>query len=419
MPELLYPLDSSRKFTDQQIVGHNRWHPDIPAAVTVKPGDTFRAHCREWFDGAIHNDDSADDILNAPLKGVHCLSGPFAVEGAEPGDLLIVDILDVGPIPQEDSGPLAGQGWGYTGIFAKQNGGGFLTDQFPDAYKAIWDFSGQSATSRHVPGVKYTGIVHPGLMGTAPSAELLAKWNRREGALIATDPDRVPPLALPPEPQDAILGSLTGDDFERVAAEAARTAPPRENGGNQDIKNLTKGTRVFYPVFVPGANLSFGDLHFSQGDGEITFCGAIEMAGWLHLKVSLIKEGMSKYGVKNPIFKPSPITPKYDDYLIFEGISVDEAGEQHYLDVHIAYRQACLNAIEYLKKFGYSGAQAYAILGTAPVQGHISGVVDIPNACATLWLPTDIFEFDGMMPNPDGPTKFLDGSIDIPLAPDL
>ena len=161
-----------------------------------------------------------------------------------------------------------------------------------------------------------------------------------------------------------------------------------------------------------------GDLHFSQGDGEITFCGAIEMAGWLHLRVSLIKEGMSKYGIKNPIFKPSPITPKYDDYLIFEGISVDEQGEQHYLDVHIAYRQACLNAIEYLKKFGYSGAQAYAILGTAPVQGHISGVVDIPNACATLWLPTDIFEFD-VMPGSDGPTKYLDGKTDVPLAPDL
>ena len=112
MPELLFPLDSSKKFTDQAIVGHNRWHPDIPAAVTVKPGDSFRVHCREWFDGAIHNDDSADDILNAPLTTVHTLSGPFAVEGAKPGDLLIVDILDVGPIPQEDSGPLAGQGWG-------------------------------------------------------------------------------------------------------------------------------------------------------------------------------------------------------------------------------------------------------------------------------------------------------------------
>lgn len=73
----------------RSIVGHNRWHPDIPAAVTVKPGDAFRVHCREWFDGAIHNDDSADDILNAPLTTVHTLSGPFSVEGAKPGDLLI------------------------------------------------------------------------------------------------------------------------------------------------------------------------------------------------------------------------------------------------------------------------------------------------------------------------------------------
>src|SRR3954465_6303737 len=215
MPDVVFPLDSSKKFTDQKYLGHNRWHPDIPTQVTVRPDDTFRVHCREWFDGAIHNDDSADDVRDAPLSTVHVLSGPIAVEGAEPGDLLLADIVDVGPIPQEDSGPLAGQGWGYTGIFPKQNGGGFLTDQFPDAYKAIWDFRGQTATSRHVPGVSYTGIIHPGLMGTAPSADLLATWNRREGALIATDPDRVPPLALPPLPQDAILGSPAGGDLAR------------------------------------------------------------------------------------------------------------------------------------------------------------------------------------------------------------
>ena len=169
---------------------------------------------------------------------------------------------------------------------------------------------------------------------------------------------------------------------------------------------------------MPGAKFSGGDLHFSQGDGEITFCGAIEMAGWVHLKVDVIKGGMEKYGIKNPIFKPSPITPNYNDYLIFEGISVDEAGKQYYLDVHIAYRQACLNAIEYLKKFGYSGAQAYSILGTAPVQVHISGGVDVPNACATLWLPTQIFDFD-INPNADGPVVQLDGSIQMPLSPDL
>ena len=145
--------------------------------------------------------------------------------------------------------------------------------------------------------------------------------------------------------------------------------PPREHGGNCDIKDLSRGSKIYFPVYVPGGGLSMGDLHFSQGDGEITFCGAIEMAGWLHIKVDIIKDGVAKYGIKNPIFKPSPITPNYKDYLIFEGISVDEQGKQHYLDVHIAYRQACLNAIEYLKKFGYSGAQAYAILGTAPVPG--------------------------------------------------
>jgi formamidase len=228
----------------------------------------------------------------------------------------------------------------------------------------------------------------------------------------------VPALATLPFGPTAHMGRLKGDAKDNAAATGARTVPGREHGGNCDIKDLSRGSKIYFPVYVPGAGLSMGDLHFSQGDGEITFCGAIEMAGWVHLKVSLIKDGMAKYGIKNPIFKPSPITPKYDDHLIFEGVSVDEYGKQHYLDVTVAYRQACLNAIEYLKKFGYSGAQAYSILGTAPVQGHISGVVDIPNACATLWIPTGIFDFD-INPSEAGPTKFLDGSIQMPLSPDL
>ena len=415
MPELVFPLDSSKKFTDQKYVGHNRWHPEIPPAVTVKPGDSFRVHCREWFDGAIHNDDSAEDILNAPLTTVHTLSGPFRIEGAQPGDLLIVDILDVGPIPQEDSGPLAGQGWGYTGIFAKENGGGFLTDQFPDAYKTIWDFQGGYATSRHVPGVSFVGIVHPGLMGTAPSAELLSRWNQREGALIATDPDRVPALALPPEPRNAILGSLPESEHDRVAGEAARTAPPRENGGNQDIKNFTKGTRVFYPVFVDGANLSVGDLHFSQGDGEITFCGAIEMGGFIDLHVDLIKGGMETYGVsENAIFMPGLNGPVYSEFIAFSGTSVTLDGEQRYLDSHLSYQRACLHAIDYLTKFGYSPEQAYMILGAAPIEGRLSGVVDIPNSCSTVYIPTSIFDID-VRPSSSGPAQ-IDPGIGVPKA---
>ena len=406
MPEVVFPLDSTKKFTEQKLIGHNRWHYAIPAAVQVKPGVSFRVHCREWFDGAIHNDDSADDVRDAPLSTVHVLSGPIGVEGAKPGDLLVVDILDVGPIPQEDSGPLAGQGWGYTGVFARDNGGGFLTDHFPDSYKAVWDFHGQQATSRHIPGVRYTGITHPGLFGTAPSAELLARWNAREQALIDTDPHRVPALALPPLADNALAGTASDDAGRRIAAEGARTVPARENGGNHDIKNFTRGSRVFYPVLVPGALLSGGDLHFSQGDGEITFCGAIEMGGFIDLHVDLIKGGMEKYGVTtNPIFMPGNVAPQYTEFISFVGISVDHASDtNHYLDATMAYRNACLNAVEYLKTFGYSGEQAYLLLGSAPIEGRLSGVVDIPNACSTLYLPTAIFDFD-IRPTAEGPRK--------------
>ena len=228
--------------------------------------------------------------------------------------------------------------------------------------------------------------------------------------LIATDPDRVPPLALPPLPQDAVLGVLAGAEFDRVAGEAARTAPPRENGGNQDIKNFTKGTRVFYPVFVDGANLSMGDLHFSQGDGEITFCGAIEMGGFIDLHVDLIKGGMETYGVsENAIFMPGNVDPQYSEWLAFSGTSVTLDGEQRYLDSHLSYQRACLHAIDYLTKFGYSPEQAYMILGAAPIEGRLSGVVDIPNSCSTVYVPTAIFDFD-VRPRASGPTRVPEGT---------
>jgi formamidase len=360
--------------------------------------------CREWFDGTVGNNDSAQDVRDVDISMVHPLSGPIAVEGAAPGDLLVVDVLDLGPVPQQ-TGPVAGQGWGYTGIFARVNGGGFLTDRFPDAYKAVWDFQGQVATSRHLPGVRFTGITHPGIIGTAPSRDLLQRWNRREAELIASDPDAVPPLALPPEPHNAVLGSLDGPAAEEAAREAARTAPPRENGGNQDIKNLSRGSRIFLPVYVDGGKLSAGDLHFSQGDGEITFCGAIEMGGFLDLRVDLIKDGMTTYGVtENPVFMPGNVEPRYSEFLTFVGISVDEQGRQHYLDSQLAYRRACLNAIEYLTRFGYSPEQAYLLLGAAPIEGRFSGVVDVPNSCATLYLPTAIFDFD-IRPSAAGPQR--------------
>lgn len=415
MPEVAFSIDYARSMFEQDVPGHNRWHPDIPIASEVSPGDEFRVECLDWTDGQVINDDSANDIRDMSLDRCHVLSGPIGIAGAEPGDLLMVDILDLGPVPQSQ-GDLPGQGWGYTGIFDKTNGGGFLTDYFPDAYKVIWDFRGQQATSRHLPGVSFTGITHPGLFGTAPSAELLAKWNERERALVATDPDRVPALALPPEPHEALAGSLRrgSSEFDAVARDGARTIPPRENGGNHDIKNFTRGARVLYPVHVPGAKFSGGDLHFSQGDGEITFCGAIEMGGYIDFGVELIKGGMEKYGVTtDPIFMPGNVEPRYSEFISFCGVSV-EAGEnrQEYLNATLAFRNACLNAIEYLKKFGFTGEQVYAIIGAAPVEGRVSAVVDIPNASCSLYIPTAIFDVD-VRPTLDGPQRQDRGQLAV------
>jgi formamidase len=384
MPKKIFPINVNKPFTEQALVGHNRWHPDIPSVVSVNPGDVFRIECKDWTDGQIKNNDSPTDVRDVELSIVHVLSGPIEVKGAKPGDILVVDILDIGC--------LEGDEWGFTGIFARNNGGGFLTDHYPDAAKAIWDLNGIFATSRHIPGVRFAGLTHPGLIGCAPSHDLLAKWNKREAELVATNPSRVPPLANLPNPKNAILGSLKGAAYDRVAKEAARTVPPREHGGNCDIKNLSRGSRIYFPVYVDGAKLSMGDIHFSQGDGEISFCGAIEMSGFIDLHVDIIKGGVAKYNMINPIFKTGPVEPRHSEYLVFEGISVDEQGKQYYLDAHVAYKRACLNCIEYLKQFGFTGEQAYLLLSCCPCEGRLSGIVDIPNACCTLALPTSIFE---------------------------
>src|SRR5271157_2705661 len=168
-------------------------------------------------------------------------------------------------------------------------------------------------------------------------------------------------------------------------------------------------------VFIDGANLSVGDLHFSQGDGEITFCGAIEMGGFIDLHVDLIKGGMNTYGVsENAIFMPGNVEPQFSEWIAFSGTSVTLDGEQRYLDSHLSYQRACLHAIDYLTKFGYSPEQAYLLLGAAPIEGRLSGVVDIPNSCSTVYIPTAIFDFD-VRPSASGPHKINPG-IGAPRA---
>lgn len=120
------------------------------------------------------------------------------------------------------------------------------------------------------------------------------------------------------------------------------------------------------------------------------------MAGVITIKFNVIKNGMAQMGMKSPIFHPGPVEPQFGPgrYLTFEGFSVDHNGKQHFLDATVAYRETCMRVIEYLRRYGYDDYQIYLLLSCAPVQGHIAGLVDIPNACTTLGLPMDIFDFD-------------------------
>lgn len=139
------------------------------------------------------------------------------------------------------------------------------------------------------------------------------------------------------------------------------------------------------------------------------------MAGIITLKCRVIKGGVAKLGLKQPIFMPSPIDPKYHERIIFEGISVEVNGDgtQHFMDSTVAYKQAALNCMDYLGRLGYSREQACEwrravaadspdlLLSAAPVESHVGAVVDVPNACVTMELPLGIFERD-IMPTDDG-----------------
>ncbi|GAB7341219.1 hypothetical protein MBLNU457_7503t3 [Dothideomycetes sp. NU457] len=384
----------------EQACLHNRWHPDVPATGTIKNNEVVKIQCVDWTGGQIGNNDSADDMKNVDLTKIHYLTGPFEIETAEPGDILLVEIQDVQPLQD--------QPWGFTGVFDRKNGGGFLDEIYPHAAKAIWDFEGIFCSSRHIPHVRFAGLIHPGILGCAPSAEVLAEWNRREGQLIQECSHMDRDVAQPPQPKNVHAGSASDEIKKKVGEEGARTIPGRpEHGGNCDIKNLSRGSKVYLPVHVKGAKFSVGDLHFSQGDGEISFCGAIEMAGEITLKFTVMKNGMKDLGLKSPIYIPGPVEPQFGPgrYIYFEGFSVDEHGKQHYMDATVAYRQTTLRCIEYLKRFGYDDYQIYLLLSCAPVQGHVAGIVDIPNACTTMGLPMDIFDFDI---SPSGPAKKLD-----------
>ncbi len=180
-------IDASKPLKAEPTTGHNRWHPDIPPIVRVDPGDEVILETRDARDGQLTPTSGSSDAGRVNLNVVHPLTGPVYVNGAEPGDLLEVKILEVEPAP-----------WAFT---CQIPGFGFLREYFTEPYLVRWRIADGFAESEELPRIRIKGAPFPGTIGLAPSRSLMQIIAKREKELL----DRGG-MVLPPEPADAVPG---------------------------------------------------------------------------------------------------------------------------------------------------------------------------------------------------------------------
>ena len=366
---LTIALDRSRPLAQALDGGHTRWHPDTPPLATVRPGDLVTMDARDGGDVQVRPDTTAADLAQYDLNRLHPLTGPFYVEGVEPGDILEVEIMAVRP------GDFA---WSRLA----PGGGGLMRDAVHSDLLVKWRLQNEFARSDDLPGVVIRGAPFVGTIGVAPAQELLARIAEREEALV-----RAGGWALLPSARNALPAG------SEIAKRGLRTLPPREFGGNMDIKDICAGSRVSFVAQVDGALLSLGDLHFAQGDGE-SYGTAIEMDGVVNFRCQVRKAADLDWTPRSPVIETAEGCPARDARrcMITTGISVDGGGENRYLDLNLAAMNALEEMVRYLMaERGYTQAQAQVIVSVA-ADLRVNVVNNPPNPVVSVALPLDIFD---------------------------
>ena len=366
----------------------NRLHPDIPINYRAKPGQTILFRARDANDvlGAIEVQDVEPEDLKRNFGAVHPMSGPVYIEGADSGDVLKVTILNIDP--------------GKYG-FTRGGSGGFVPDLVGGEFLAVWRLNREFAESDDIPGVRIPNASFPGVVSVLPGTAQLADILQREQKLANAGGQVSLPFSEGATPE-----SICGPDGS-APNECLRTIPPREHGGNMDIRYLQAGVSIYLPCYIAGCGLAIGDMHFAQGDGEVSGT-AIEMSANIWVTTEIIKngpnlsrgphyEGMSKvldipsrrfYAVTGIPVKRSGTVPPNMNYLasdVVPGLSNLSNS------INLAARNALDGIIEYIiLEYGYSRNQAYVIASVA-VDLRISQLVDSPNVGVTAVLPLDIF----------------------------
>jgi formamidase len=338
---------------------HNRWHPDIEPAASIRVGEEITLECEDGLAGQLTRASVHDDVVSIDHGKAHALAGPVYVEGAEPGDVLEVEFLAF------EHGD-----FGFTAVFP---GFGFLADLFPEPYLMKWDVTPDAATTPDLPGIRVPPAIFPGVVGVAPSHELMSEIRGREEELKARG--------------GAVADEEPGSAIPKGLADGLRTIPPREIGGNLDTRQLIAGSRLFLPVHVPGALLSVGDVHYAQGDGESNGTG-LEIAASVTIRAAIRKS--PAWRTRFPSFETPPVPPRRR--FGTTGMPVTPEGRNESLDLSLATRGALLDMLGHLTEtYGFTREAAYCLISVA-VDLHLSEIVDIPNPVVSALLPLDIFE---------------------------
>ncbi len=374
----------------------NRFHPDIPMNRMAQPGQVLTFKTRDAADllGTVDQQRDATQPLDSQrfkaLEGnfgvVHPMVGPIHIAGADAGDTLKVTVLNI------DIGR-----YGYT--FG--GGSGFIGDRVEGNFVAVWELTDEFATSADIPGVRIPNGSFPGIVATLPGPTEFQGMLAREQQL-----HDVGGSVLLPSTEDALPAALCGEGGP-AADTCLRTIPPREQGGNMDIRHIVEGVSIYLPCQIPGCGLMVGDLHYAQGDGEVSGT-AIEMSADVTVTTEIIKDHPNLR--TGPHYEGSAAAlqiPSKRFYAV-TGLPVKQPGttypDMQYLnsevgkglgnlsnDLQLAARNALDGMIDYIvTAYGYSRNQAYVIASVA-VDLRITQLVDAPNVGVTAILPLDIF----------------------------
>ena len=299
---------------------HHGWNNAFAPRLKIAPGETVQFEIVDASSGQLNRTSTAADLEKLDLARVNPVTGPVYIDGAKPGVALKIKVLSFRP-----------SGWGWTGNIP---GFGLLTDQFPQAKLHHWNYDPGLSPAMYGPGGRVPLKPMCGTIGVAPAAPGL----------------------------HSII-------------------PPRNVGGNMDIRDIVEGVELYLPVEVDGAIFSVGDTHAAQGDGEV--CGtAIESSIDVALEFDLVKGA----NLRSPRYvTPGPVTRHFDakGYEVTTGIGPD---------LMVGARAAVSEMIELLsRRFGYSPIDAYMLCSVC-ADLRISSIVDVPNWVVSLYFPRVVLD---------------------------